>query len=355
MEKEIPLIGNSDKKQQLKKSKNNGNSSSSSLPDSTNSIIKGIYDLIDIKSCVYFSKSIQFVSKEEFFYKSVISHKDSFSKWIKLKDNFDNETHEDNIKLLMNNTVIDIKNLFFENCNGHKYNLLDKYFIIDIVGKGSFGVVLKCWCKTNRKYVSIKIIEKKNRKKETLKYFEKERNFLINLNHENILKIYEVEENDEYLLLILEHMEWCTLKQLIIERYEKNNPFNEEEISLIMKNILQGINYMHYSKVMHRDIKPENIMFKKVGDLNSLKIIDLGLSTSFDTTKIKKFCGTIKFMAPEIVESKSYYENVDIWAAGIILFILLSGGKYPFEEHIFKDLRNFSSNLKFKFNKNFTK
>ena len=92
---------------------------------------------------------------------------------------------------------------------------------------------------------------------------------------------------------------------------------------------------MHLNKVMHRDIKPENIMFKKLNDLNSLKIIDFGLAMSFnnDSRKIKKFCGTIKFMAPEILENKSYEQNVDIWACGIILYMLLSGGSHPVSEH----------------------
>jgi serine/threonine protein kinase len=79
---------------------------------------------------------------------------------------------------------------------------------------------------------------------------------------------------------------------------------------------------------MHRDIKPDNIMFKKRDDLSSLKICDYGLAIrSLDNEKSQ--CGTILFMSPELINKQSYDMTIDIWAAGIILYIICSGGKHP--------------------------
>jgi tRNA A-37 threonylcarbamoyl transferase component Bud32 len=302
---------------------------------------------LEIENSLTKNKQIPFLSKEDFFYSKEANQDYDSIKWKKLNDKFTENTHTINlekINYLSNSTSVVLSEMVFENSNGHKYHFLDKYLIIDIIGQGSFGIVLKCWCRKSKKKVSVKIISKKNRQKETLKYFEMERKYLVGLNHKNILQIYEVEENNEYVVLILELMEWCTLKQLMIQRFIEKKEFREDEIAKIVKNILAGINYMHMNKVMHRDIKPENIMFKKINDLDSLKIIDLGLATSFDSTKVKKFCGTIKFMAPEILENKSYDQSVDTWACGVIMYMLCSGGRHPIEKH--SEINNPASFLK---------
>lgn len=76
-------------------------------------------------------------------------------------------------------------------------------------------------------------------------------------NHKNILKLYSVLENNDYLFIKMELIEGGTLKELIIEKYYSNKPFfKESECSLIIKNILEGLDYIHSKKIMHRDIKP---------------------------------------------------------------------------------------------------
>lgn len=323
---------------------------------------ESIFNQIDIEESLNKNKSIPFIDLEHFFYNKDLEKNYDSMKWKKLNDKVSELTHTFNlekINSLSKVTSILLSEMIFENSNGHKYHFLDKYMIMDIIGEGSFGLVLKCWCRTTKKRVSVKIISKKNREKETLKYFEMERKYLVGLNNNNILQIFEVEENEQYLVLILELMEWCTLKQLMIQRFMEKKCFTEKEISVIIKNILNGLNYMHINKVMHRDIKPENIMFKDYNDLNSLRIIDLGLATSFESHKVKKFCGTIKFMAPEILENKSYDQSVDIWACGIILYLLCSGGMHPLNNHFkINNAQTFKNNLlkekgKWKFNDGF--
>lgn len=307
---------------------------------------KSVFNLIDIEESIEKNKVIPFVSKDRFYYNREIDQSDESNTWRKLNDQLNETTHLNCILKLKNSkeSVVVINDLNFENENGHKFHFLENYYIIDIIGQGGFGLVLKCWCKKTKKKVAVKIINKKYYTKSILQFFEMEQKFLMGMDHKNILRIIKVLESEVYLILVLELMEWCTLKQLIVYKYENNDPFTEEEVAKIIRNILDGLNYMHSNNIMHRDIKPDNLMFKNIGDLDSLKIIDFGLATFYET-KVKKFCGTVKFMAPEIVEDKSYDQTVDIWACGIILYLLCSGGEYPLGVNIGRDISSYKKAL----------
>ena len=158
-------------------------------------------------------------------------------------------------------------------------------------------------------------------------------------NHKNILKLYSVKENFDYLFLVMEIVEGGTLKELIEDRYySKSEFFTDYECSLIIKNILEGLNYIHSKKIIHRDIKPgmfiflkkiENIMFKNKKDFNSLKITDFGFSTVCDDDRETVDCGTLIYKSPEQISGKFYDSYIDTWATGYILYILLSGGSHP--------------------------
>lgn len=121
-------------------------------------------------------------------------------------------------------------------------------------------------------------------------------------------------------------MKGGSLKNLIIERYYNNKLFKDIECSIIIKNILEGLNHLHSQKIIHRDIKPENILLKDKNDLNSIKISDFGLSTFLQENEEKDDCGTLIYRCPELHKTS---ENTDIWACGFILYILASGGIHP--------------------------
>ena len=119
-------------------------------------------------------------------------------------------------------------------------------------------------------------------------------------------------------------------------------PLTEAEAKIIFKQVIYGINYMHQRNVVHRDIKLENIIFDK--DQQKVKLVDFGFSICLKDIKqkIKVFCGTPTYMAPEIVtkdknrnslnECERGYEAppADIWALGVVLYALLSG-RFPFK------------------------
>ncbi len=102
--------------------------------------------------------------------------------------------------------------------------------------------------------------------------------------------------------------------------------FTEMESKKIMKQILEGLKYLHENRIMHRDLKLSNIMFKKENTLEHLQILDFGLAQRLDVTKyLFKRCGTPGYIAPEIIllgSNKKYSEKCDIFSAGVIFYHL---------------------------------
>lgn len=164
---------------------------------------------------------------------------------------------------------------------------------------------------------------------------------LKRLEHDNLVKVFSIFENTKYIVIEFELMEGESLRNVIIDAYTNNSKdylFKEDECSLIMRGLLEGLSYLHINNVFHRDIKPENLMFKRKGDLKSLKIIDFGLSQTF-TSKLDIFhesVGTLYYMSPELCgKIPSYSYLVDSWAAGFVLYILVSGGQHPLNTYKF--------------------
>jgi calcium-dependent protein kinase len=121
-----------------------------------------------------------------------------------------------------------------------------------------------------------------------------------------------------------------------------------------MKGLLESLEYLHKNCIIHRDIKPENIMFKNKDDLSSLILCDFGLAYKMQDEKfISSKCGTILYMAPEMIKNRKYDYLVDSFSAGIVLYILTSGGKHPIFENSMTT-EDYIKKLKSKENFNFT-
>lgn len=156
---------------------------------------------------------------------------------------------------------------------------------------------------------------------------EREIRLLKKLNHANIVKLYETIDTPKQLFLIMELVKGRSLHSYM--RSKPGKKLSETECMKIFKQIMEGIAYCHKNNVIHRDIKMENLLLDE--ELN-LKIIDFGFSIcSASTQRLKVFCGTPSYMAPEIVNKREYCgPPADIWSLGILLFSMLAG-YFPFK------------------------
>ena len=136
----------------------------------------------------------------------------------------------------------------------------------------------------------------------------------------------------------MEYIKGGSLKDMIIKRYNdttKDYLFTDIECSIIIKGILEAINYLHQHNIVHRDIKPDNILFKDENDLNSICLCDFGMACRFSNYELsmQEKCGTLIFMAPEVISKANYDHLVDSYSVGIIVYLLASGGVHPIYKH----------------------
>jgi calcium-dependent protein kinase len=141
------------------------------------------------------------------------------------------------------------------------------------------------------------------------------------LDHPNIAKILEIFDEEDKLYLVEEQCKGGDLFDYIIN----NGSLSQRDAAVIMKEILGMLSFIHGQNIVHRDIKPENLMFLQDNDLNSLKLIDLDTMCIVDEgTKARELYGTPYYIAPEVL-AKKYDSKCDVWSAGVILYILLTG------------------------------
>lgn len=153
---------------------------------------------------------------------------------------------------------------------------------------------------------------------------------MYSLNHPNIIKLYSHFEDDLHISLIIEFAERGQLYQSLMTNPAKR--FTEIEVAKIVYQIVEAMKYMHEKGIAHRDIKPENILLDAHGNA---KLADFGWSNYF-TSQAKRttYCGTLDYLAPEMIEKEHKHDHtIDLWAIGILIFELCTGTS-PFSANI---------------------
>ena len=204
---------------------------------------------------------------------------------------------------------------------------IGNYKIKEVIGEGTFSKVKLGINTITKEKVAIKILEKsKIIEKDDLERIFREMKIIKQLNHQNIVKVYEIFENNEYYFIIMDYCEGGELFDYIV----KKERLKEEETAYFFYQIINGIEYIHSKGIVHRDLKPENLLLK--GD-KILKIIDFGLSNYFNEKKLLTTpCGSPCYASPEMVSGNKYNGfDIDIWAIGVILYAMLCG-YLPFED-----------------------
>lgn len=139
------------------------------------------------------------------------------------------------------------------------------------------------------------------------------------LDNNNIIKLYEVHENENFIYLVLELLHGGEL----FERIIKKGIYTEKDASILMSKLLCALDAMHVKNIMHRDIKPENLILKDMDNNYDVKIADFGLATVVTQGEyLFRRCGTPGYVAPEILADERYDQKVDVFSAGVILYIL---------------------------------
>ncbi|NXN92793.1 DAPK3 kinase, partial [Rhinopomastus cyanomelas] len=207
----------------------------------------------------------------------------------------------------------------------------DVYEIGEELGSGQFAIVKKCREKGTGVEYAAKFIKKRqsraSRRGVSREEIEREVAILQQILHANIIKLHDVYENKTDVVLILELVSGGELFDFLAQK----ESLSEEEATRFIRQILDGVSYLHSKKIAHFDLKPENIMLLDNNiPIPHIKLIDFGLAHKIeDGVEFKNIFGTPEFVAPEIVNYEPLGLAADMWSIGVITYILLSGAS-PF-------------------------
>ncbi|KAM6445939.1 myosin light chain kinase family member 4 isoform 1-T1 [Rhynochetos jubatus] len=190
----------------------------------------------------------------------------------------------------------------------------------EILGGGRFGQVHKCEEKATGLKLAAKIIKAKGPKQKD--EVKNEISVMNQLNHVNLIQLYDAFESKNDIVLVMEYVEGGELFDRIID---ENCNLTEMDTILFIKHICEGIQYMHQMYILHLDLKPENILCVNRA-ANQIKIIDFGLARRYKPReKLRVNFGTPEFLAPEVVNYEFVSFPTDMWSVGVIAYMLLSG------------------------------
>ena len=196
----------------------------------------------------------------------------------------------------------------------------EDYVVIKDIDSGRFGSVKLCHDLKTLQQFALKQIEKSILiHPKYINQLFNEISLLRKLDHKNIIKLYRVYEDLENVYLILELVASGNLLQKVVNQKK----FGNEDIQLFIKTLFEVLHYIHSQGIIHRDLKLENILMSSNKSLNDFKLADFGLACYSDKS-LKLKSGSPGYMAPEILRGGSYSTKVDIFSAGVIIYILFT-------------------------------
>ncbi|XP_047491377.1 twitchin-like isoform X5 [Penaeus chinensis] len=199
-------------------------------------------------------------------------------------------------------------------------SVYEYYDILEEIGTGAFGVVHRCRERKTGNIFAAKFIPVASAMEKEL--IRKEIDIMNHLHHHKLINLHDAFEDDDEMVLIFEFLSGGELfERITAEGYV----MSEAEVINYMRQICEGVKHMHEKNIIHLDVKPENIMCQTRTSTN-VKLIDFGLATKLDPNEVVKIStGTAEFAAPEIVEREPVGFYTDMWAVGVLAYVLLSG------------------------------
>eukprot|EP01025_Chloroclados_australasicus_P058541 TRINITY_DN7362_c0_g1_i1.p1 TRINITY_DN7362_c0_g1~~TRINITY_DN7362_c0_g1_i1.p1 ORF type:complete len:290 (-),score=33.24 TRINITY_DN7362_c0_g1_i1:1-870(-) len=208
-------------------------------------------------------------------------------------------------------------------------DVLARYEVGETVGVGGFAVVKRGKDKETGQVVALKVVDKWRYTTES--NCEREIRILARVNHPNCIQMHAVYVTSRRVYIVTELVTGGELLDKVTER----GLYTEPEAAFIVKQVLEGVAYLHKKGIVHRDLKLENLLLVDNSAKPHVKIADFGLSKVFSqNSTLMTVCGSPLSLAPELLmldEQGDYSPAVDVWSIGVILFILLAGYS-PFDD-----------------------
>eukprot|EP00347_Sterkiella_histriomuscorum_P013405 403364831 len=233
----------------------------------------------------------------------------------------------------------------------------DLFSFEKVIGQGAFGIVFQAerlnppitasnlnisqFDINQYKQAAIKVINKKELSSDGYQVLKNEALILQSMDHPNIVKFYNTAS---FIFIEMEIIKGGTLKQLMKQRKH----FSDLDASVIIKGLLSAVEHVHQKNFVHRDLKPDNILIADPNDLTTVKLADFGLSASFRLNvaySLNERMGTLLYMAPEQTKNHSYGKRIDVWACGIVMYMLIDG-KHPLYNKKKDDQESFIEKLR---------
>ncbi|XP_019384734.1 PREDICTED: ribosomal protein S6 kinase alpha-3 isoform X3 [Crocodylus porosus] len=211
---------------------------------------------------------------------------------------------------------------------GHEKADPSQFELLKVLGQGSFGkvfLVKKISGSDARQLYAMKVLRKATLKVRDRVRTKMERDILVEVNHPFIVKLHYAFQTEGKLYLILDFLRGGDL----FTRLSKEVMFTEEDVKFYLAELALALDHLHSLGIIYRDLKPENILLDEEGHI---KLTDFGLSKeSIDhEKKAYSFCGTVEYMAPEVVNRRGHTQSADWWSFGVLMFEMLTG-TLPFQ------------------------
>lgn len=208
----------------------------------------------------------------------------------------------------------------------NQQSIEEAYCLGPVLGQGKFSIVYSGWTKDTNQEVAIKVIDKSKISGHERELLRSEIAILRLLRHPHVISLREVLDSQKSIYIVMEYVKGGELYDLL----QQKRRLPELHVNRIIFQLLTTVAYLHKCGIIHRDLKPENILLtNKTTDLD-IKITDFGLSCICGMDElVTQPCGTLAYVAPEVLTLKGYNHKVDIWSVGVIMYLLLRG-RLPF-------------------------